>query len=244
MDLDEFETASSGLDSEDDDIDTEDDNLSEVSDSPNDNLGQDNRVNSPQVIEHADNTIESIEFEVDDEINSDFEDGAEPIIVPQASLRKLKNKNKNKKSTPAYSDDENDNLQRELSKLTSNLNGVALDDDSDWSTNPKGKKNKKKRNPTADSETASPQPQAALPKKKKYTESDDLPTHVPKGSDICVVCKELFTSRNKLFQHVKTTGHAAPLPQAKKGKKKRINLIYNNVHKYQLMSILNQFLIF
>lgn len=102
----------------------------------------------------------------------------------------------------------------------------------------------KKRNPTADSETASPQPQAALPKKKKYTESDDLPTHVPKGSDICVVCKELFTSRNKLFQHVKTTGHAAPLPQAKKGKKKRINLIYNNVHKYQLMSILNQFLIF
>lgn len=144
VDLDEFETASSGLDSEDDDIDTEDDNLSEVSDSPNDNLGQDNRVNSPQVIEHADNTIESIEFEVDDEINSDFEDGAEPIIVPQASLRKLKNKNKNKKSTPAYSDDENDDLQRELSKLTSNLNGVALDDDSDWSTNPKGKKNKKR----------------------------------------------------------------------------------------------------
>lgn len=223
VDLDEFETASSGLDSEDDDIDTEgNDNLSEVSDGPVDNLEQDNRVNSPEVIERADNTIESIEFEVDDEINSDFEDHAEHIIVPESSLKKkLKNKIKNKKSTPAYSDDEDDDLQRELSKLTSNLNGAVLDDDSDWSTNPKGKKNKKKRNPTADSETASPQPQAALPKKKKNTDSDDLPTHVPKGSDICAVCKELFTSRNKLFQHVKTTGHAAPSPQAKKGKKKK-----------------------
>mmetsp|Transcript_471 Transcript_471/g.550 ORF Transcript_471/g.550 Transcript_471/m.550 type:complete len:605 (+) Transcript_471:85-1899(+) len=225
VDLDEFETASSGLESENDDNDINSEissNLSDASEAYHENINK-NTVKSPIIIDNSSNNIDDIEFEVDDEINSDFENDAEPIHVPQPSLKKKqKNKNKSKnKSIPVYSDNEDDELKRELSKLASNLNGVALDSDSDWSTNTKSKKNKKKKTLNPDSETASPKPQASVPKKKKNNESDVLPTYVPKGSEICVVCKELFTSRNKLFQHVKSTGHAAPLTQTKKAKKKK-----------------------
>lgn len=227
VDLDEFETASSGLESEDYDYDINSesiDNVSEASETYNENREEDDALKSSVIIDNASDNIDYIEFEVDDEINSDFENNAEPIIEPQPSLKKkLKNKkSKNKnKSMPTYSDDEDDELKRELSKLNSDLKGVALESDSDWSTNTKSKKNKKKKTPNADSETSSPRPQATIPKKKKNNESDELPSYVPKGSEICVVCKELFTSRNKLFQHVKSTGHAAPLAQTKKGNKKR-----------------------
>ncbi|KAK4108141.1 DnaJ-domain-containing protein [Canariomyces notabilis] len=37
----------------------------------------------------------------------------------------------------------------------------------------------------------------------------------------CAVCKETFTSRTKLFAHIKDLDHAAPVPNAKAGKKTR-----------------------
>ncbi|KXX74673.1 DnaJ subfamily C member 21 [Madurella mycetomatis] len=37
----------------------------------------------------------------------------------------------------------------------------------------------------------------------------------------CAVCKETFTSRTKLFSHIKEFDHATPVPSSKAGKKKR-----------------------
>ena len=39
------------------------------------------------------------------------------------------------------------------------------------------------------------------------------------GSQVCGVCSEVFASRNSLFQHIKTTGHAVPEVAKEKGGK-------------------------
>lgn len=49
----------------------------------------------------------------------------------------------------------------------------------------------------------------AKQKKMKRSEQDDVAL-------VCVVCQTEFTSRNKLFDHVKVSGHAAPVRSAKK----------------------------
>lgn len=46
-------------------------------------------------------------------------------------------------------------------------------------------------------------------------EDQNIPTSTTKPRDeqvqlICTVCQEEFSSRNKLFDHIKTEGHAAP----------------------------------
>ncbi|KAK3391552.1 hypothetical protein B0T20DRAFT_362800 [Sordaria brevicollis] len=40
------------------------------------------------------------------------------------------------------------------------------------------------------------------------------------GSQLCAVCKESFSSRTKLFAHIKELDHAAPAPKSSKGSKK------------------------
>lgn len=67
-------------------------------------------------------------------------------------------------------------------------------------------------------------------KPKKQMERKPLKTRTAENEDtavsnLCVVCKTDFPSKNKLFEHLKKTGHAVPLPQAsvaqnmKKGKR-------------------------
>lgn len=84
----------------------------------------------------------------------------------------------------------------ELAKLAA---GLKLDDDDDWDVPKKAKKKKAKRAPAAPA-AAAPAPVAARASKKKQK--------VPNGAEMCGVCRNVFTSRNKLFQHVKATGHA------------------------------------
>lgn len=84
-------------------------------------------------------------------------------------------------------------LEKELAEL---LGNAAIDDDSDdWGTSKKTKKKKKRGTP----DVTAPKPEKLL-------------------AEMCVVCNEKFSSRNKLFQHVNATGHAAP---KKKGKKRK-----------------------
>lgn len=213
IDLDEFETASSDISSDDNDLDIS--SIDDTEKSQNvksthyDEVSQSDSKNTPSL-------IDDLDFEVDDEIDSDIDKDFQTSFQPTS---KKKQKNKAKKNTPIYVD-EDDQLENELSILSSKLkDNIIIDDDSDWSTNTKNKKTKKKKGIPSDSKVSSPQPQVQL--KKNKNSKADLPTHVPKGSEICVVCKDLFTSRNKLFQHVKVTGHAAPVSQTKKGKKKR-----------------------
>lgn len=103
------------------------------------------------------------------------------------------------------------------------------DDDDDWGTGKK--KNKKKGKATKGKKNT---PASATVSKTESPSSgpvnDDSEDGIPQGGKvgkakqrrlkraqqddialICVVCKTEFTSRNKLFDHVKVSGHAAPV---------------------------------
>lgn len=59
------------------------------------------------------------------------------------------------------------------------------------------------------------------PARVRTTETEDSSTTLNLR---CAVCQAEFSSKNKLFEHLKTTGHSVPLPQtsysqSKKGKK-------------------------
>lgn len=67
-------------------------------------------------------------------------------------------------------------------------------------------------------------------KTKKVTERKPLRARTAESeeadlSQLCAVCQMIFPSKNKLFDHLKKTGHSVPLPQSssntntKKGKK-------------------------
>lgn len=92
----------------------------------------------------------------------------------------------------------------ELSKV---LKGTNLDSDSDddWGTTKAKSKKKSKGNSST----------------KTKSDRNIAQNSTVSGSEICSVCNESFTSRNKLFQHVNSSGHAAPPSSVKKGKKKR-----------------------
>lgn len=134
------------------------------------------------------------DFEVDDDVESATESIPEVIAVK-----------KKKKSKPKVMEDkpEVNSLKEDLLKL-----GIS-DDDDDWSSSKKGKKKKERKTPTKTLNSPSPSP--APDKKQK----------VAKGPDVCVVCNTSFGSRNKLFQHVNITGHAAAPKEVKKRLKKK-----------------------
>ena len=58
-------------------------------------------------------------------------------------------------------------------------------------------------------------------KTKKNPQSASIPlTDEPDPPNFCVTCRSEFPSRNKLFQHLKSTGHSMPLEvNNRKGKK-------------------------
>ena len=100
-----------------------------------------------------------------------------------------------------------DDKLEELSRI---LNGVGLDsdDDDDWGSTKKNSKEKKgKKNKQRNIDNAS-----SMPSTGKLQET---------FAEKCSVCEETFTSRNRLFQHVNSTGHAAPPSKVKKTKKKK-----------------------
>lgn len=95
-----------------------------------------------------------------------------------------------------------DKTLEKLDELSQLLKGSKLDSDSDddWGLPIKNKgKKSKKGNKKETSANARQQSNAKM--------------------ELCSVCKESFTSRNKLFQHVTTSGHAAAPSNSKKNKK-------------------------
>lgn len=92
---------------------------------------------------------------------------------------------------------------KKLEELAKLLSGVNLESDNDdWGSTSKSKaKSKPKKSKT----------------KQKVAGSN---SEVPTATETCSVCNESFSSRNKLFQHVNSTGHAAPPSKVKKSKKK------------------------
>uniref|UniRef100_A0A182QNM7 DnaJ homolog subfamily C member 21 n=1 Tax=Anopheles farauti TaxID=69004 RepID=A0A182QNM7_9DIPT len=107
---------------------------------------------------------------------------------------------------------------------TTNL-AAPSDDDDDWTGGGKGKSNRKgkaKGKPTDGSSQKSKPKQAA--KKDEPMEPEVSETSRPtKASDgeadstdhICVTCREKFVSKNKLFDHLKKTGHSVYIDKLK-----------------------------
>ncbi|EGV61686.1 hypothetical protein PSN45_000370 [Yamadazyma tenuis] len=144
-------------------------------------------------------SVDPLVFEVDDSIESD--DYSEDLSSSQP--QKTKVKGKNKKSSSIL------NLEDELSKITGLASGINLDsDEDDWSNS--GKKPKKRTKKAEKKGTYTP----SLPGASSPSPSPSQST--AKGSESCATCNNSFSSRNKLFQHVKETGHAAPVNKVKK----------------------------
>ncbi|KAH3672429.1 hypothetical protein WICMUC_004265 [Wickerhamomyces mucosus] len=153
----------------------------------------------------------SQDFEIDDEIESDVED-----IKPKKLSKK--EKKKQKYSKPALTKEHNDEEEKdELTKLAAALEkgkaiGVDDSDDTEWGNSQK-KQKKKRAKKSADG--------TSQPSDSKEEVSKESSPQPPLGAEKCSVCSQQFSSRNKLFQHVNATGHAAPPPKKSKGKKKR-----------------------
>ncbi|TID15786.1 hypothetical protein CANINC_004315 [Pichia inconspicua] len=99
-----------------------------------------------------------------------------------------------------------DKTSEKLDELSQLLKGSKLDSDSDNDWGSTGKSKGKKNNRSKNKETSSNTKQSSTTK-----------------SEVCCVCQESFSSRNKLFQHVETSGHAAPPSKIKKKSKKGKN---------------------
>ncbi|ABN65266.2 predicted protein [Scheffersomyces stipitis CBS 6054] len=191
LDLDDFETASSEFDSAQEEIEHELVSEDQYVLHENSDCSEDRSKNG--------NTIEeSTEYEVDDDVNSDIE----PELTRQKQTKK---KNANSSSGEIVLEEVDD----ELAKLAK---GMKLDDsdEDDWSTSKSKKKDKKKKK--TKNSLQSSRESSALP------EAETPPV---KGTEKCTVCNETFTSRNKLFQHVNSTGHAALKMKGKKGKSRK-----------------------
>lgn len=121
--------------------------------------------------------------------------------------------------TESDSDDGIDARNDELEKLLASLNpsladlnkSAGEDSDNSWS----GNTNKKKSKGKGKNKTKSKSNQGSSTVNGSALASDQAC-----GVEICVTCGSEFDSRNKLFTHVKNTGHAAP-PNKVKGKKRR-----------------------
>lgn len=95
-------------------------------------------------------------------------------------------------------DIDSEDIDASLAELAAHIEKGAkiVDSDDDWDAKPKKKKKEKKEK-----------------KDKKET--------TPQPTEQCSVCSETFPSRNKLFQHVNSTGHALAPPKKKKNKKRK-----------------------
>lgn len=153
---------------------------------------------------------EDEDLEIDDDIESDLESTEEDLPKKKLS-KKEKKKQKYNRNKPILKEESEEEID-ELAKLAAALEtGVSLaeeESEDEWSVNKNKKKKKGKKVTTADTSASETPPPSAQPKDTTI------------GSEKCSVCNAQFNSRNKLFQHVNSTGHAAA-PKKKSGKKKR-----------------------
>lgn len=180
-------------------------------------LGLDNAFvdeNGSDLDDEFDDAVEDLD-EVEELVDEPEDDGEseEPMQEPKQesvdSVEPIEPLQSSEPLQPAVDDEIDEDVSQteksKLDELTAILNGTGLESDSDddWSTGKKKKKGRKKR-----SETPS---KASTPRQGTPSASTE---------EICAVCGTEFSSRNKLFQHVEETGHAAA-PSKVKGKKKK-----------------------
>lgn len=233
IDLDEFETAESDVyESNDNDEDSIKSDAEFVSGKDNDkNDSEINDINNNVNINEINEKDKKLDLNLNDNID-DFEvDNDVSENEDDLSISENQTEDKQPQSqVTGESEDQLNSLEAQLSdlgifsKTNTKNNNIIDDDDDDWNLDnkkQKKKKNKKKSNVIIDSNN-SLSPSVSTEIDNSTTNDNNIPKQkISSGSEICVVCKEIFSSRNKLFQHVKTTGHAAPVKESKKKSKKR-----------------------
>ena len=174
--------------------------------------------------------------------DTDIDIDLETDVDTETSSDKVKIENENYVSSSA-SDIESvsapkdskgsDTLDRLLNSLDQELKALDSDSDDDWSlgnrknkkkgkNKPKSKDKNKGREKSSTVENLQGEEEAQLPSLDQTT-PDKNPTTHSMGTEVCATCGARFSSRNKLFQHVKAVGHAAPpsrVEQKKSSKKK------------------------
>uniref|UniRef100_A0A6M2DI37 DnaJ homolog subfamily C member 21 n=1 Tax=Xenopsylla cheopis TaxID=163159 RepID=A0A6M2DI37_XENCH len=145
-----------------------------------------------------------------------------------SSLEKQQDTTKNKKKqklkpkiiveSPNNSDDE--------MKVIGQLTHISSDNDSEWETKSKTKQKKKSMNKIKTTNLSNSNTEATESKetqlnqtKNKELKKDKIRTKVKKENiandvdinHVCVTCKGEFNSKNKLFSHLKSTGHGVAL---------------------------------
>lgn len=209
IDDDDFQTASEGDESEEEYEDKLDNNdfQNYTKTDKNGNIVAHDEIHDGNESEDNDSAPT---YEIDDDVNTESDLDVPSLATrssPEISAQKKsksKSKSKIKERTPDLPKD--DFVDEELAKLSADLaKGAKLDDgsDDDWGLK-KLKKTKKKKSET-----------------KPKAENIEDQRSVDTAQEICVSCNQTFPSRNKLFQHVKESGHAAPTTQTKSSKKKK-----------------------
>lgn len=213
-DLDDFDSAQSSVG---DEFDISDINEIKMDDIDLNKLNEDIAKIERQLAE---------EFSSDtDDVASDIEQDVEETVQDETQETKQMNGDDQSESSSPTSDSDdgfdpkNDELEKLLASLDDKNLGYDSDSDQeDWSG--KKKKKQKPRNKGG---------KKNIRKQSSGTNLTELSAKTESGAEInCAICGVPFYSRNKLFQHVQNTGHAAPPTKVgmkvKKSKRRKSNM--------------------
>lgn len=169
----------------------------------------------------------------DEDIKSDEESELEPVKKTKGK----KSKKKNKKSGIVYDSSEPDIEEtkeaEEADIISEKVEVAQSDDNEDWSSTKKSaKKSKTKVKSKAEKKTE----KSKAPKPEIIEDEDDeeeeelakpLKVEEPSSSDSsdlrCATCREVFPSKNKLFNHLKKTNHSIYLGEMKAKTGEKVN---------------------
>lgn len=175
-------------------------------------------------------SVETEDTEQNNEINQEILDSEEneQSDVQSEPEVKIKNKKKNKKSKNVL----NANLNDQEKEISTSV--IDSDDDFDFNSSKKQKKKNKKNvkqkgqvdlnEIKIDEEKGEAGKTNGKKKKEKKSKKDDSVLFELDINHCCVTCNSNFPSKNKLFEHLKKTGHGVYIDKkATKQKKGNIN---------------------
>ncbi|KAG0669744.1 hypothetical protein C6P45_003378 [Maudiozyma exigua] len=232
-DFDEFDSAESELDAEFNETEKVPETMGGIHENINmDELNEEiaelerQLAESDLLDEMSSDESEDVNILLEEIIDTEAKEIISEDTTPDIKDKKLEEESESSSESEDDIDIRNEELGRLLASLGSKVSGSTLnstansdDEDDDWSTKnkKKGKKVKGKHKPKSN---MSSQSNSFVHLQSKGIDSDMEVSE----SAYCATCGATFESRNKLFMHVKSSGHAAPPREVHnkiKGKKKK-----------------------
>ncbi|CCD25698.1 Jjj1p NDAI_0F03800 [Naumovozyma dairenensis CBS 421] len=180
--------------------------------------------------DNIDGKVEEFEIEIDDvSLNEEMDDKTDGVQSPESNTesKPADNKEKDDGEDDEEEEEEEEEEEDELTKILASLTEKKFqvsDEEEDWNTNNKNKKKKKSKKQNNKSKEISSR--TSTP---SLTVSKEPSTDNTNQTEICGTCGQVFDSRNHLFQHVKSMGHAAPTSKVKKAKKSKTKKKKNKI---------------